>query len=159
MTAIIPKITNHSAFWVGLLLSDNLPYIKDDAFFYAFLGALGAFIGQILYIAKRDQADVDNKYKFFYWRDVLFTIGWMLVGGFFPLVASLPDVPDKLLFLPTPVVPIAVSPFISRLYDVMDKKLPERLARFLDEWDDKKKGQVERTNEKEIEREHEETKK
>jgi hypothetical protein len=66
----------------------------------------------------------------------------MMVGGFFPLVASLPEVPDKLLFLPTPVVPIAVSPFISSLYDVMDKKLPERLALFLDKWDDKKKGQV-----------------
>lgn len=140
---------NNPPLFLGLVLAEILTTINSDVLVYSVLGAVGALIGQIIYLAKRARADTENKLKMFSWKDAFFTTGFMLAGSFFSLVLSLPDVPEKILFLPTPIIAILVSPFMVFLWDVLEKQLPAMLTSFLNRYDEGKKKKNGETDTKE----------
>jgi hypothetical protein len=99
-----------------VLAADGAPVIGGDAPIYAFLGLVGAFVGSLVRIVQRDEADIEDKVKFFYWKDVVVIIAWSLVGGFFPLAFAANG------WYPGLAVPL--SPFMPKVWDTMDKAVP-----------------------------------
>jgi len=130
LDALSRFLDNSPLFIFGVVLLNFLT-INDDGLTYGLLGMIGAFIGQIVYLAKRDKEDVNNTIAFITIKDIFAGIGWMLVGGFFPLVLSLPAAPKNFLFVPTPILAILCSPFVYYLWDVFAINLPLIVGSFL----------------------------
>lgn len=101
----------------------GLAVIGGDTVIYALLGLVGAFIGSLVRIVQRDEADVEDKIKFFYLKDVVVITAWSLVGGFFPLAFAANG------WYPGFAVPL--SPFMPKVWDAMDKAVPGIITSFL----------------------------
>lgn len=99
-----------------VLAANELPVIGPDSIFWAFLGMLGSFAGSLVRIVKRDEADVEDKIKFFYFKDIFKILAWSLVGGFFPLVLAANNI--------YPWLAVLSSPFMPRVWDTMDEAVP-----------------------------------
>lgn len=103
----------------GLFAVDILSGLDLDpsVFFWAGCAAVGALLGSLVRIVRRDKADVENKIKFLYFKDIFEIFVWTLVGGFFPLAfASVGWVPG---------LGVIISPFMPKAFDLMEENLPQ----------------------------------
>jgi hypothetical protein len=114
---VIQRISNHAVLLVGLVTFDISVAIDNSTYFFAVLAAGGAFLGSLARLIRRDKADVEDKIKYFYGKDIFELFVWTLVGGFFPLAfASVGWLPG---------LGVIISPFMPKAFDFMEENLPQ----------------------------------
>jgi hypothetical protein len=117
MFTSISKLTNPYYFgYSAFVLLDIFTTIGPDAITYAILGVIGSFIGSLVRIVIRDEADIDNKVNFFYLKDVFKIFAWAGVGGFLTLVFAANGW--------YPWLAVLCSPFTPKFYAVMEEVVP-----------------------------------
>lgn len=117
MVTIIPKLTQNLILFAGLAFFDISIQLNNDTYFFAGLAAFGALCGSFARLVRRDKADIDNKIKYVYVKDVFEIFVWTLVGGFFPLAfASVGWLPG---------LGVIISPFMPKAFDFMEDNLPQ----------------------------------
>lgn len=124
------RLENSPIFGVATIVLSILA-IPDDSIRNAVIGAVGALIGQVVFIGHRAKKDTTGTVKFADWEDAFVAFGWMLVGGFFSLVMSLPEVPKTIIGVPIPLITFICTLFVPKLWDVLEKDLPEILQSYL----------------------------
>lgn len=111
---------------IAVLAANELPVIGADAIFWSIMGMVGSFSGSLVRIAKRDDADVEDKIKFFYLKDLFKIIAWALVGGFFPLALAANNL--------YPWLAVLCSPFMPKVWDAMDEAVPGAIKGMLNKF-------------------------
>jgi hypothetical protein len=136
----------NTSYPIGFVIAaDIFAVLGPDALTYCLMGIIGSMIGSFVRIVKRDEADLDNKYNFFYLKDVFVLITWALVGGFFPLVFAVQGWP--------PLVAVICSPFTPKFWDVMELFIPGILKTVLDKFYPGQDKDKDKDKKKEIEQE------
>lgn len=123
--AIIFQRVN-SQFIGAILLLDIFATIGPDSITYAMFGFVGSIIGSLVRLIRRDEADIDDKIKFFYLKDLFKIFVWALVGGFFPLVFAANGW--------YPWLAVICSPFTPKFWDTMETFVPEILSNLLEKF-------------------------
>jgi hypothetical protein len=114
---VIQRISNHVVLFLGLATFDISVALDNSTYFFAALAASGAFLGSLARLIRRDKADVENKIKYLYGKDIWELLVWTLVGGFFPLAfASIGWLPG---------LGVIISPFMPKAFDFMEENLPQ----------------------------------
>jgi hypothetical protein len=114
---VIQRLSNHVVLLLGLATFDISVTIDNSTYFFAVLAAGGAFLGSLARLIRRDKADVEDKIKYFYGKDIFELFVWTLVGGFFPLAfASIGWLPG---------MGVIISPFMPKAFDFMEENLPQ----------------------------------
>jgi hypothetical protein len=114
---VIQRLSNHVVLFLGLATFDISVAIDNSTYFFAVLAAGGAFLGSLARLIRRDKADVEDKIKYFYGKDIFELFVWTLVGGFFPLAfASIGWLPG---------LGVIISPFMPKAFDFMEENLPQ----------------------------------
>lgn len=123
---------------VAVFIADIFTSFGPDALAYTVLGFLGGMIGSFVRIVKRDETDVDNKFNFFYIKDIFVTLTWSLVGGFLPVVFILQSW--------TPILAVLCSLFAPKFWDVMEEMLPQILKSVVNKfWNTESKKETDKT--------------
>jgi hypothetical protein len=114
---VIQRVSNHIVLLIGLATFDISVTIDNSTYFFAVLAAGGAFLGSLARLIRRDKADIEDKIKYFYGKDIFELFVWTLVGGFFPLAfASIGWLPG---------LGVIISPFMPKAFDFMEENLPQ----------------------------------
>jgi hypothetical protein len=114
---VIQRVSNQIVLLIGLATFDISVAIDNSTYFFAVLAAGGAFLGSLARLIRRDKADVEDKIKYFYGKDIFELFVWTLVGGFFPLAfASVGWLPG---------LGVIISPFMPKAFDFMEENLPQ----------------------------------
>jgi hypothetical protein len=114
---VIQRVSNQIVLLIGLATFDISVAIDNSTYFFAVLAASGALLGSFVRLIRRDKADIENKIKYFYLKDIPEILVWTLVGGFFPLAfASVGWLPG---------MGVIISPFMPKAFDFMEENLPQ----------------------------------
>jgi hypothetical protein len=120
----ISRLTNPYYFgYSAFVMLDIFTTIGADSITYAILGVIGSIIGSLVRIVIRDEADIDNKFNFFYLKDVFKIFAWAGVGGFLTLVFAANGW--------YPWLAVLCSPFTPKFYAVMEEVVPGILKGFV----------------------------
>jgi hypothetical protein len=113
---VIQRLSNHVVLFLGLATFDITVAIDNSTYFFAVLAAGGAFLGSLARLIRRDKADVEDKIKYFYGKDIFELFVWTLVGGFFPLAfASIGWLPG---------LGVIISPFMPKALILWKRTYP-----------------------------------